>query len=227
FVDVRHKNDRRLHRNPQQREQSQNRGNAERRVCELQGNQRSDRLGHDHAQRYGDREFEISVEREEDEKNQNDCQRPNDVELPLGREELVIFATPGQPIPTWDCDILSYRRLAFFYPTRQFTALDAVLNSEVARVVLAINERRTISLFDLCQLADRNLQTVGRTDQQITDLLRAAAELRLHAHHQVKKFLALDHLRGCLAAHRRLNHRLHVRHIDSVARDLFAIDVYQ
>jgi hypothetical protein len=44
----------------------------------------------------------------------------------------------------------------------------------------------------------RNLFAVGRSDEQIADLIRSAAELRLHANDQIKKFFALDHLRGGL-----------------------------
>lgn len=53
----------------------------------------------------------------------------------------------------------------------------------------------------------------------------ALEELRLHAHHEVEELLALNHLRGGLATHRRPDHRFHVRHIDAVAGDLVAIHV--
>ena len=55
--------------------------------------------------------------------------------------------------------------------------------------------------------------------------LRALAELRLHAHHQVEELFALHHLRGRLPAHRRLHNRFHVGHVDAVARNLGAIHV--
>ena len=65
----------------------------------------------------------------------------------------------------------------------------------------------------------------GRAHQQVADLLRVLAELRLHAHHEVEELFALHHLRGRLAAHRRLHNRFHVGHVDAVARDLVAIHV--
>ena len=46
---------------------------------------------------------------------------------------------------------------------------------------------------------------------------------RLIAHHQVVALLALQYLAYGVAAHRRLDRVLHVRHVDPVARRLLAI----
>ena len=67
----------------------------------------------------------------------------------------------------------------------------------------------------------------GSAHQQIGYLWPALAEFRLHADHQVKQLFALDYLRGCLAAHPRLDYGLHVGYVDSVAGDLFAIHIHQ
>ena len=84
-----------------------------------------------------------------------------------------------------------------------------------------------LALADIRQLAQRNLLPGGRAHQQIANLLRVLAEFRLHAHHEIEQFFALDHLRGRLPAHGRLHHAFHVRHVDAVARDLVAVHVDQ
>ena len=80
-----------------------------------------------------------------------------------------------------------------------------------------------LRFVDIRQFAQRNLLAGGRADEQIADLLRVLAELRLHAHDEVEELFALDHLRGRLPADGRLDHGFHVRHIDAVARDLVAV----
>ncbi len=64
-----------------------------------------------------------------------------------------------------------------------------------------------------------------RGHQQIADLPRAGAVLRLHAHDEVKQLLALNHLRRGLSAHSGLDHALDVGYIDAVARDFFAVHI--
>ena len=120
-----------------------------------------------------------------------------------------------------------HRGLAVAHRPLQVAALDAVLDADVARVVFAIDKGRAVALADVGQLAQRNLLAVGRAHQQVADLVRAAAELRLHAHHQVEELFALDHLGGRLAAHGGLDHGFHVGDIDAVARDLVAVHVDQ
>ncbi len=51
------------------------RGDAERRMRELQRDQRAHRLGHNHAESDRDRKLEIAVEREKDHENQQHRER--------------------------------------------------------------------------------------------------------------------------------------------------------
>ena len=73
-------------------------GDAERRVGEFQSDQRADGFREDDAECNGDREFEVAVEREKNQKNQQDSKRADDVQLRLGVEEFAVFAAPIEPI---------------------------------------------------------------------------------------------------------------------------------
>ena len=118
-------------------------------------------------------------------------------------------------------------RLAVSHRPLQIAAFDAVLHSDVAGIVFAINKRRAVSLADSGQLAQRNLLSVGRADQQIPDLMGAAAKLRLHADHQIEQLFSLDDLGDRLPADRGRDHGFHVGDVDSVARNLVAIHIDQ
>ncbi len=55
-----------------QGEQAEDAGDAERRVRELEGDERADGLGENHAEGDGDGEFEIAVERKQDHEDQQE-----------------------------------------------------------------------------------------------------------------------------------------------------------
>ena len=55
----------------------------------------------------------------------------------------------------------------------------------------------------------------------------AAAELRLHADHQVEQLFPLNDLRDRLPADCGRDHCFHIGNVDSIARDLVAIDIDQ
>ena len=118
-------------------------------------------------------------------------------------------------------------RLSFAHGALQIAPLDAVLHSDVARIIFAINKRRAVSLRDGGKLAERNLLSIRRADQQIADLVGAAAELRLHADDQIEQLFALNDLRGGLSADGGRDHGFHVGDVDSVAGDLVAIHIDQ
>ena len=144
----------------------------------------------------------------------------------FGGQELVVLAAPRQPVSRRQRFLnVSNGPLAGIHSALQVASLYAVLNADVPRVVFAIDERRPARLLNIGQRAQRNLLPGRRAHQQIADLLRALPELRLHAHHQVEELFALHYLRGRLPAYRRLHHRLHVSHVDPVARDLPAVHV--
>ena len=155
LVDVGDENDGGLHRNPKQRQKTQDGGNAEGRVRELERNQRAHRFGHDHAQRDGDGKFEVSVERKQDHENQHHGQRANEVHLRFGLEKLAVFAAPCHPVALRQGHGLLHRRLAIAHRALQVAPLDAVLHADVARVIFAINKGRAISLGNVGELAER------------------------------------------------------------------------
>ena len=64
----------------------------------------------------------------------------------------------------------------------QVTVFDTVLHSDISGIVFAIDERCANVFLDAGQFFQRNLLAVGRSNQQIADLIGSAAELRLHAH---------------------------------------------
>src|ERR1035441_462367 len=94
LVDVGDEDDGRLHGNPQQRHKTQDRGNAEGSVRELQCHERTHRLGHDHTQGNGGGEFEVSVEGKQDHENQHHGEWTSEVHLRFGFEKLAVFAAP-------------------------------------------------------------------------------------------------------------------------------------
>ena len=65
---------------------------------EFQGNKRTNRLSHDHAEDDRDREFEIAVEREKDKKNQENSERSDDGKLSLGLQKFTVFAAPIETV---------------------------------------------------------------------------------------------------------------------------------
>src|SRR5271169_1610166 len=126
-------------------------------MSELQRNQSTHRFGHDYTQGDGEGELEIPVEGKQDHKNQHYGQRADKIHLRPGFEELAVFTSPGHSVtlrerhsPFYCCLTVSHRPL-------QIPPLNAVLHSDVAGVIFAINKRRTVSLRNVGQLAERNL----------------------------------------------------------------------
>ncbi len=145
----------------------------------------------------------------------------------LASRNSAVLAAPIQPVSLGQSNGFIDRILAFPHGALQVAAFDAVLHADIARVVFAINKRCAVALADVGQLAQRNLLSIRRADQQIADLVRAAAELRLHAHHQIEQLLALDDLGHRLSADRRRDHGFHIGNVDSVARNLVAVHIDQ
>src|SRR6185369_16228203 len=104
----------------------------------------------------------------------------------------------------------------------KIATLDAVLDTDVARVVLSIDKGCAVTLCDICEFRQRNLLSIGSADQEVTDLFGATAELRLHADHEIKEFFSLDDLCGGFSAYGRLDDGFDVGDIDTVTSDLRA-----
>ena len=107
----------------------------------------------------------------------------------------------------------------------EIATLDAVLHADVARVVLAVNEGCAAGLVDVGELAQRDLLSCGRADQQIANLAGVLTELRLHAHDKVEELLTLNHLRCGLTSDGSLYDRFDVSDVDTVACDFIAVDI--
>ena len=65
----------------------------------------------------------------------------------------------------------------------------------------------------------------GVGDEDVADLLRRLAILRLEPNDEIERALTLHDLRGRGAAHGRFDQAVHVGDVDAIARDLVAIDV--
>src|SRR5690242_14970770 len=161
----------------------------------FQRDKRADGLGHHHFQRNDHRKLEVAVKREEDQENQQHGQRPDDVELRLGFEKLAVLAAPIEVVTLWKCDRLFDRVLPGINDALEVAAFHRKLNSNVARIVFTIDEGSSRSLLDAGELRKRNLLAGWRRHQEIANVARARAILRLHAYDQVKKLFALDDLR--------------------------------
>ena len=141
----------------------------------------------------------------------------------LGALLALVFAFP--------VDVVAARQLAparppsacFFDRAAQVAAAHAVLDGDVALVAFAVDFRSAVALVDLAELRQRNAFAGGRQQANVFDGFLGVAVLRQIAHHQVVARLALQHLREGVAAHRGLNGVLHVGDVDLVARRLLAV----
>src|SRR5215470_15383830 len=191
---------------------------------QFQGDKRADWLRHDDAEGDGDREFEVAVECEEDQKNQKNRERADDHELPFRFKKLTVFAAPFQAVAGWQgsCDV-GNGALAIFDGTLQVAAFNAELDADVAGIVFAVDEGGAVALLDVRERPDGDLLAGGGADKQIANLLRAFAEFGLHPYDEIEEFLALDDLRCGLTSYGGLNDALDVGNIDAVACDFVAI----
>src|ERR1700674_741706 len=140
LVDVRDQNHRGLHRDAEPRQKPQDRRHAERRMRELQRHQCADWLGHDHAQSDSHGELKVSIQREQNHENQYHRERADDRQLRSGLDQLAVLTTPAQPVVLGQGNSFVDGLLAFFHGALQIASFDAVLHSDVARVVFTINK---------------------------------------------------------------------------------------
>ncbi len=77
--------------------------------------------------------------------------------------------------------------------------------------------------MDIAELAEGQILAVGRGDEQVADGVFVFAERLLHAHHQIELALALNDLRGRLAADGRVHDVVNVAYVETVARELLAV----
>ena len=154
------------------------------------------------------RELEVSIEGEQDHENQHQSQWADEGKLRSGFQKLAVLSAPCQLVTLREGHGFAHSGLAVLDSACQVTTFDAVLDADVSGIVLAINERGAIPLGDASQLRQRDLHAVRGSYQQVADFLGTAAELGLHAHHEVEELLALDDLRDRLTTYRSLRSRL-------------------
>src|SRR6185312_12758537 len=75
-----------------------------------------------------------------------------------------------------------------------------ILQTDVARVVLPVDERRTVVDLERGHLTKRNLRATRRRDENVADLVGCLAELWLQAHYEIVQLLSLHDLRRGRAA---------------------------
>src|SRR5664280_2359708 len=130
---------------------------------EFERDERADRLGEEDAERDGHGEFQVAVKCEENHEDDQHCEGTDDLHLVFRLEEFAVLAAPGEAVTRRQrfFDVAD-RALSIEYGPLQVAALDAVLHSDVARVVLAIDEGCAASLMDVGEFAQWDLLTGGR-----------------------------------------------------------------
>ena len=167
LVDVADQDDRGFDGDAQQREKSEDAGDAERGVREFESDERADRFGEDDAECDGDRKFEIAVKREENQEDQKDSERTDDIELRFGFEQLAVLAAPIQTIALGKLHGFCDGRLAGVDNAFEVAALDGKLNADVARIVFAIDEGSAGGFLDVGEL--REAESAGRRAREQED----------------------------------------------------------
>ena len=97
--------------------------------------------------------------------------------------------------PIGSLSLLVHRRARLGDRAREVTPLDGILNADVARIVLAVDECRAVRYLHVGDFAQRNLLSVRRGEQDVADLLRRRAILRLKPDDEIERSFALHDLR--------------------------------
>src|SRR5579864_6472931 len=181
FVDIADEDDGGLDGDAEQRQQTQDAGDADGCVRKLEGDERTDGLSQDDPESDGDGELEVAVEREENHEDKQKRERTDDPELRLGFEQLAVFTAPIQVIALGKRDGFFDGGLAGVNGSLEVAALHGKLNADVARIVFTIDEGRTSAFLDAGELGQRDLLARGSGNEEIADVSDAGAVLRLHA----------------------------------------------
>ena len=107
----------------------------------------------------------------------------------------------------------------------QVAALDRVLHADVARVVLAIDERRAVARrWMSANSRSGTCCPPGVATRMLPIASGVSRILRLQPDDEIERPLALHHLRRRTAADRGLDQAVDVGDVEAVARDLGAVD---
>src|SRR6516165_10549751 len=184
---------------------------------ELQGDQSANRFRDDDTESNGDREFEVAVESEQDQEDQENSERADDVKLCLGVQQFTVFAAPIEAVTLRQMDALSDVFLTGVDNAFEIAPLNRKLDADVARVVLTVDERGAGGFLDGGELGKRNLLASRARNEEISDFAGVGPKLGIHAHDEIEQLFSLNHLGGGLSADRGLHDGLHIGDVDAVA----------
>ena len=100
------------------------------------------------------------------------------------------------------------------------------MHADIARVILAVDERGAVLHADVGKFLQRDLRAVRRGDEHVADGLRVVAELLFQAHHEIELLFALHHLRRGGPANGRLDQAVDVGDVQAVAGDFGAVNIH-
>ena len=177
-----------------------------------------------HAEHGDERELEVAVEREQQEEDQAQGERQDHVQLLPRGGVFGVLAAPVQAVALRQGDLAADLPDGFVHRAGKVASLHRELHADVARIVLAVDERGAVGHVDVGELLERDLLPAGRRHQDVADLLRVVAVLLLEAHDEIELLLALHHLGGDVPADGGLDQGVDVGDVETVAGDLGAVD---
>ena len=153
-----------------------------------------------HAEHGDERKFKIAVEREKQEENQEQGQRQNDLQL-LARSRIFrVFSAPIQTVAARQGNLSIDLLNGIAHRPSQIASFHRELDADVARIVLAVNERGAVRHLDVRELLERNLLSGRRGHQDISDFLGVVPVLAIEADDEIELLFSLHHLGGHIPA---------------------------
>jgi len=128
---------------------------------EFESDECADGFGEDNAECDGDRKFQVTLQREQNHENEKYGQRADEIELRFGFEQFAIFAAPFHAIALGQADGVGNILLALLDDSFEIASFHGKLNSDVARVIFAIDERGAGGFLNGGQFGKRNLLAGG------------------------------------------------------------------
>ena len=136
-----------------------------------------------------------------------------------------VFAAPIQTIALRQGNLRVDLLHGIVHRAGQIASLHRELHPDVARIVLAVDERGAVGHLDVREFLERNLLSAGRGHQDIADLLRIVPVLAFEAHDEIELLFFLHHLGGHVPADGGLNQGIDVGDVQTVTGDPGAVDL--
>src|SRR6266516_3438705 len=222
LVDVRHHHHPVLYRNPKDRNESNQRRNAQRKTRDQQERCAADKRNRnieDDRQRVAQRtEAGIDQDEHQQQRNRYGNQQPS-------RSLLRVFElpAPGDEISGRSLDSGGNRRLRVMNEAADVSPGDIALHHDAAQSVLAAYDRIATRKAKRCQLSERHPSANRRGDQNVAELFNLVAVVFLQAYEYRKVALAFEHVRRLVSADGNLGDFEHVGDVESVTSQLIAI----